>query len=57
MEFMVNQVGKDKISGYLSVPKVNYDARAGRRQLSVTYPRLRGSVRQKGAPSSGAPFF
>ena len=23
LEFVVNQVGKDKISGYLSVPKAN----------------------------------
>ena len=34
LEFVVNQIGKDKITGYLSVPKHEHYASSGFRQLT-----------------------
>ena len=56
MEFTVNQVSKDKISGYLSVPKVSCDARTGLGQLELSETRPSGKSAKTGVLKRGALF-
>ena len=59
LQFVVNQVGKDKITGYLSVPKTATTTHSGFRQLDYSPCGHTGRIDAalKEAPATGCLFF